>query len=89
MADWLGVTSATVTGIANKLAAQHLIKRWREEEDRRVVRIDVTEAGEELLTKKESMRREKIADLVSSLSVEDLKALTDILGRVTQQIVGS
>lgn len=86
LADWMGVTSATVTGITNKLADQDLIERWREEEDRRVVRIRLTEKGARLLDELERKRKAKVLALVGRLSQDELQRLTEIVERLIEVI---
>ena len=59
---------ATVTGIINRLEAIGLIKRVRTNEDRRVVRIELTADGKNLVT--------KAPQVAQGLLVEGLEALT-------------
>jgi len=82
LAEWMGVTSATVTGITNKLVSQHLVERWREESDRRVVRLRLTSEGSEVLSRVERLRREKTSRLLMNLQEEDLRKLADILEKL-------
>ena len=82
LAEWMGVTSATVTGITNKLVSQNLIQRWREESDRRVVRLKLTTDGSEMLSHVERLRREKTSRILMKLHEEDLRKLADILERL-------
>jgi DNA-binding MarR family transcriptional regulator len=82
LAEWMGVTSATVTGITNKLVSQNLIQRWREESDRRVVRLKLTTEGSEMLSHVERLRREKTSRILIKLQEEDLRKLADILERL-------
>jgi len=82
LAEWMGVTSATVTGITNNLVSQHLVERWREERDRRVVRLRLTAEGSEMLSHVERLRREKTSRLLMKLQEEDLRKLADILERL-------
>ena len=41
----MGVTSATLTHHLNALERQGLVRRWREESNRRVQRVELTEEG--------------------------------------------
>jgi len=86
LAEWIGVTSATVTGITNKLDNQNLIERWREQDDRRVVRIRLTDEGLRVLSDFEHVRREKVNALLSTLSADDLSRLADIIERIVSEI---
>lgn len=82
LAEWLDVTSATVTGITNKLAAQGFISRSRENRDRRVVKVGITEAGLTALSEVEKIRRARVAEVLSTLSSEDLQKLAEIADKL-------
>ncbi len=86
LADWLGVTSATITGITNKLADQGFIVRNRAANDRRVVRIDVTDAGLSALAEIERIRKQRVSRVLSNLSIEDLEKLTEIVDKLLDSI---
>ncbi|MGI8802274.1 MAG: MarR family winged helix-turn-helix transcriptional regulator [Solirubrobacteraceae bacterium] len=45
MARVMGITGATVTHHLNALERQGLVRRWREEGNRRVQQVELTEAG--------------------------------------------
>jgi DNA-binding MarR family transcriptional regulator len=86
LADWMGVSRPTVTEVTNKLAAQGLIERRREEDDRRVVRIRATEDGTRLIGRLEQARREHMGRILSRLSAQDVEFLADIAERLAASI---
>ena len=45
----LGVSLATITGIVDRLAAQGLVARREDERDRRIRRLDLTSAGQQVI----------------------------------------
>src|SRR5215218_2242504 len=45
MAEAMGITGATLTHHLNALESQGLVRRWREESNRRVQRVALTDAG--------------------------------------------
>lgn len=49
LANELHIRPATLTGLADRLEAKELIRRWSDPNDRRVVRVGLTEAGTALL----------------------------------------
>jgi DNA-binding MarR family transcriptional regulator len=49
LANELHIRPATLTGLADRLEAKELIRRWPDPNDRRVVRVGLTEAGAALL----------------------------------------
>ena len=66
---------ATVVGILNRLELQGLIKRMRTNEDRRVVKIELTDAGNAIVAKAPQVAQ---GLLVAGLEVLPLKKLKDI-----------
>jgi DNA-binding MarR family transcriptional regulator len=46
MADAMGITGATLTHHLNALEKQGLVRRWREAENRRVQKVELTDQGE-------------------------------------------
>jgi DNA-binding MarR family transcriptional regulator len=66
---------ATVVGILNRLESQGLLKRIRTNEDRRVVKIELTDAGNVIVAKAPQVAQ---GLLVTGLEVLPLKKLQDI-----------
>src|SRR4051794_11668516 len=48
LAKAMGVTGATMTHHLGSLEAQGLVRRWRDESNRRVQQVELTDAGAEL-----------------------------------------
>src|SRR3954468_12920723 len=48
MAEAMGITGATLTHHLNALESQGLVRRWREESNRRVQQVALTDKGEAL-----------------------------------------
>ncbi|BCV21066.1 MarR family winged helix-turn-helix transcriptional regulator [Moorella sp. Hama-1] len=55
----------TVTGLVDGLAAEGLVRRWRDENDRRLVFLDLTAAGEEFLEGILNFRSDVLAKAMS------------------------
>lgn len=66
---------ATVVGILNRLELQGLIKRMRTSEDRRIVTIELTDAGNAIMAKAPQVAQ---GLLVAGMEVLPLKRLKDI-----------
>jgi DNA-binding MarR family transcriptional regulator len=49
LAASMGVSLATITGIVDRLSAQDLVTRREDQRDRRVRRVELTPAGQELI----------------------------------------
>ena len=72
LADILDVTPANVTGIADKLIEQGLVRRVENARDRRVVLLESTDAGKKLMDNLEQMATEHTSKILADLSQEEL-----------------
>jgi DNA-binding MarR family transcriptional regulator len=86
LAEVLKITSGAVTGLCDKLIKYGYAKRSRTEEDRRVVYLDITETGREMLQSVKEKGREITELFYSQLSVEDLQHLIRINQEVLKNI---
>jgi DNA-binding MarR family transcriptional regulator len=75
LAEAIGASPASATGIVDRMERRGLVRRLRDEADRRIVRVDVTNAGRDLLDSFAAERRETLADLLDDLSTSELDGL--------------
>lgn len=75
LAAALGVTPTNVTGIIDRLVKQGLVSRTEDVQDRRVMLLQATGRGEELVTKLRERRRSYLAEGLARLSVDELAIL--------------
>ncbi|MCM3236213.1 MarR family transcriptional regulator [Heyndrickxia oleronia] len=73
IADFFSVTPGAVTSMCDKLEKLDLIQRVRESEDRRVVKMSLTEHGEK-----------KVHDLFLKFSQEKLADIVEVLTNVNK-----
>lgn len=78
----LRVKSPTITPVIRTLEEEGLVERNVDPDDRRVVRIKITEAGKQALREVHREWRNKMQELVEYLGEEDAKQLTRLLNRV-------
>ncbi|MCS7478393.1 MarR family winged helix-turn-helix transcriptional regulator [Umezawaea endophytica] len=83
----LGVGPATVTGLVDRLAAQGLVGRREDPQDRRVRLVEPTESGRALVARLEAAGNDHLRGLLGTLDAEDLVALERIVTRLTQAAV--
>ncbi|WP_159881416.1 MarR family winged helix-turn-helix transcriptional regulator [Paenibacillus puerhi] len=83
LAEALWITAGAVTSLSDKLIAGHFAERSRSEEDRRVVYLEITDKGREVLTEFRTHREKIIDGFFGSLSKED----SDHLIRIFNQIL--
>jgi DNA-binding MarR family transcriptional regulator len=74
LAETLDVSQASATGIVDRMEQRGLVERRRDDEDRRVVRVALTDAGRSLIAGIGAERRGHLAMLLDELSDDDLAA---------------
>src|SRR3954447_19192964 len=84
LAEAMGVTSATLTHHLNGLEHAGLIRRWREPGNRRVQRVELTEAGIAMFDRLRDVAVKHDATLREPFSPEELEQLHGLLDRFTQ-----
>jgi MarR family transcriptional regulator for hemolysin len=82
MAEAMGITAATLTHHLNALERQGLIRRWREEGNRRSQRVELTEEGVALFDRLRHVALRHDERLRSQLSDDELAQLAELLGRL-------
>ena len=82
IADSVGVSRATMTGLLDGLERDELIRRVDHREDRRRITITLTANGRRLLDQILPDHFRRVAGLMSNLSANDRKKLLELLGKV-------
>ena len=72
LAESLGVSQASATGIVDRMEQRGLIERRRDIDDRRVIRVELATGGRELLAGMTADRRQKLATLLDDLTDDEL-----------------
>jgi DNA-binding MarR family transcriptional regulator len=85
LADALGVTPPSITGIIDRLVEQDLVSRKENPENRRMLVLKVTVKGKELLTKLIEIRKSKMISILGRLSLQDLSDLARISESLVRQ----
>ncbi len=89
LADTLDVSQASATGIVDRMEQRGLVERHRDDEDRRVVRVAMTDAGRQVIVGIGSERRGHLSTLLDELTDEELAGLlrgSRALRRVRERI---
>ncbi len=79
LAQRVGVTEKTITGIVDRLERSGHAARERDADDRRVVRVKLSRKGQEAQAKLSQNMLKKTAAMLSLLDVEDRRALRRIV----------
>jgi MarR family transcriptional regulator for hemolysin len=82
MAEAMGITGATLTHHLNAMERQGLVARRREEGNRRVQRVALTETGQELFDRLRAVALRHDAELRARLGEEDTARLAELLDRL-------
>ena len=85
LADAAGVTRATMTGLIDTLERDGFVKRAPDPDDRRMMSVRLTPAGEKFLIEFLPGHFKAIAALMSPLSEAERKTLVRLLGKIQQQ----
>ncbi|HWO93987.1 MAG TPA: MarR family transcriptional regulator [Dehalococcoidia bacterium] len=79
IAQHLGVTPSTVTGLVDRLVRTRLVRRVEDPADRRMVRNTLTDRGREVVSELEQSGRAYMADIFRSMTPEQLENLVRAL----------
>jgi DNA-binding MarR family transcriptional regulator len=74
-----GVTQPAMTQLVGRLEASGLVERSADPEDGRVVRVQLTAAGRDLIARRRAARAERLSGLLAALSPADQEALAAAL----------
>jgi MarR family transcriptional regulator for hemolysin len=88
LAEELGITGATLTHHLNALERKGLVRRWREDSNRRVQRVELTEDGLELFNHLREVARRHDRLLRGQLSDDEAEVLGKLLERLEAGVQG-
>lgn len=74
------VTQPSMTQLVQRLEREGLVRRTADDLDGRAVRVSVTDAGRALLAERRRRRRERLAEMLGTLSPGELRELTRVAG---------
>ena len=74
LSESMDVSQASATGIVDRMEQRGLVERQRDDEDRRVVRVAITDEGRRLIVGMAQERREHLAQMLEQMTDEELDA---------------
>ncbi|ATF11279.1 MarR family transcriptional regulator [Brevibacillus sp. HB1.4B] len=86
IAERMNITPGAVTSLADKLIACGYATRNRDNTDRRVVQLDITDQGKEILQQYKAVVRNTIEQFFAGVSDEDKQHLVRIYRQVLKNI---
>lgn len=82
----LGITEKSCTGIIDRLESAGFLKRERDLEDRRVVRVHLVEAGQRVFANIESTVMSKLRQMLAALDPPDRSTFCRILETLRERL---
>ena len=82
--DIIDIRSGSLSEILSKMEDKELIAREKDENDKRKVRIAITEKGKEAILLKEEEHKNKAKELFKAINEEEKKQLEVILSKLTK-----
>jgi DNA-binding MarR family transcriptional regulator len=86
LAERAGVTRATMTGLLDRLVRDRLIKRTTDRADRRRSSVKLTDKGREFLDRILPDHYRRLAAMMTGLSIDEQRHLTEMLYRISDRI---
>ena len=88
MASSLGITMSGCTALVDRAVEAGWVERRRDPNDRRVVLVGVSPAGEQTLTQIRERRAHILARYLTRLEVDEIVMLTNLLERIANRTNG-
>lgn len=82
LAEHLGTATASVTGMVDRLEERGLVERVRDEADRRVVHVAITEQGEQAMADTQAEFSRRFGEVLEPLTAEERQEFARILGKI-------
>ncbi|OWZ83747.1 MarR family winged helix-turn-helix transcriptional regulator [Natranaerobius trueperi] len=82
LGDRLCLACSTVTDLVDRMEKNELVERFRDQKDRRIVRIKVLEKGHRLINEVITARQEYLAKILKDLSEEEREGLLSALNQL-------
>ena len=86
IADRLKQLGATLTGVVDRMEQRNLVYRQRDERDRRIVRIWLTEEGKKLMSVLPPLGEKTIILATEDISEAEQKAVLQLLDRIISNL---
>jgi DNA-binding MarR family transcriptional regulator len=86
-AKHLTISKPNMTPIIDKLIAEGMVNRYNDPDDRRIIRIELTDKAREFLKEQEQIIKSILAKKMSSLDSDDLESLSKHVPSITDIIL--
>lgn len=82
LAEHLGTATASVTGMVDRLEERGLVERVRDESDRRVVHVAITDAGKQAMSDTQDEFSRRFDAALKPLTAEERDEFARLLGKI-------
>lgn len=86
IAEQAMLSLSTVTGLVDNLVSKSLVRRERSEQDRRVVRIELTDEGQQMYQQSLAFRTSLVHSMLSSLEKNEQDALISLFRKISERV---
>jgi DNA-binding MarR family transcriptional regulator len=86
-AKHLTISKPNMTPIIDKLISEGMVNRYNDPDDRRIIRIELTDKAHEFLKEQEQIIKDTLAQKMSSLNPKDLESLSKHVSSITDIIL--
>lgn len=86
LAEALCITSGAITGVSDKLVTEGYAKRYRDERDRRVVYLEITDKGKEMIELLREYQIKSIGIMFEDLTDEELEHTYRIFRKILSNL---
>lgn len=83
LAEAVGVSAATVSGMLDHLCAAELVERTRSEADRRLVVVELTRRGRRKVEARKALWRRRWEEALAGIDEDELRVASRVLGRIS------
>lgn len=85
LASKMGVTTGTLTVLADRLEKAGMIRRKPHEEDRRSILVELTEQGQQVFEEHDELHNQLTRDITVGLSKSDRALLAEMLKKMNKE----
>lgn len=86
LATLAGVQPGSISEVLERLEKDHIVERWRDQQDRRVVRVKLTAKGQEIHRKNLRARQEYERELLQNVTAEERAAFVNVLQKIRAEL---
>jgi DNA-binding MarR family transcriptional regulator len=83
LAEAVGASAATVSGMLDHLCAAELVERTRSEADRRLVVVKLTRRGRRKVEARKALWRRRWEEALAGVDEDELRVASRVLGRIS------